>query len=577
VDLPHAWCRVIRRCLHREPSKRFRSVHEAIETLNPLQAVSNTRPLPFFYRFQRALHPGVSGTRRSLQRPRSRRLIPVLLGLLVVAGGALGYIGSRPITASVLIFEFENLTGQPKNDYLSRGTTWEVERLLYDIPGVTVSSFHGPRPKGLGIRQEARFAIDGYVQADKTITRLLVRVTENSSGRIVWMNKYDTTAMNSLTMQSDIAAGAVTAMRDRVLAPQEPTRFAFVPRPTILLLWLHKLPFFKPVIGGPPTESQEAMEAYTRGRALWEERSITSDRAAIEEYQRALKLDSRFALAEADLAGVYLSLLQLNVAPRVSMLEAAREHADQAVRLGPEYAQSYTSLAAVQQASWDWKGAEESYRKAISINPKLPRAHRWFGGLLIQFGRFDEGLQETRLAVSLDPYDYSLNLSLATYLLYSGRLGDAAAQIESSLAQRNLAWGHHNLAYVYARQSLLAAGDRKQELAQKALAEADKATSLDGPELTTALYALVYAVKGDRMKANEYLSKLLNASSSGSVNPMDLVQVYSALGERNNALKILSDLVEKKDPGAIYMKVDPFLDPLRQTEQFTRLLSRTGL
>jgi serine/threonine-protein kinase len=336
--------------------------------------------------------------------------------------------------------------------------------------------------------------------------------------------------------------------------------------------------------GAPPTQSEEAMEAYTRGRALWEERSIASDREAVKQYEKALAADPNFALAEADLAGVYLSLLQFNAAPRQPLLEHAREHAERGVRIGPEYPQTYTSLAAVKQASWDWAGAEKDYLKAIAMNPRIARGHRWYGGFLIQFGRFDEGLKEARLAVDLDPYDVSAKFSLGQYLLYAGKPEEDVRVLEEGLKHKNTAWGHQNLAYAYAYMGSVAKGAERRSLLERALLEANTVHELEKRQLepgelgaASALYALIYGYLGDKEKAAGYTRALENAGRLGSLVRMDLIYAQLASNNRQAALASLAQEVASRDADLLYMKVDPFLAPLRKAPEFKGLLDQTGL
>ncbi|HLH01811.1 MAG TPA: protein kinase [Bryobacteraceae bacterium] len=582
--LPPNWCRVIRRALDPDPAKRFPSTQEIMDALDPEMVDSNTRPLPVLYRLQRSMNPRWvrSNWLRFAKSLRLHKVAAVLVAAAMVSGVAVAYIGTRPVKTSVLIYDFENLTGKPSNDYWSKGTTWEVERQLYDIPGISVSSYHEPRPHNASFHPRERFSIDGYVESDNDITRLAVKVTENATGHILWMNHYDTAASDSLKMQSEIASNAVAAMRDAVLMPKTE---GWSLRPAAIALWLHKLPLVRSAEqGAPPTQSEEAMEAYTRGRALWEERSIASDREAVKQYEKALAADPNFALAEADLAGVYLSLLQFNASPRVPLLEKAKEHAERGVRIGPEYPQTYTSLAAVKQASWDWAGAEKDYLKAIAMNPRIARAHRWYGGFLLQFGRFEEGLKEARLAVDLDPYDVSAKFSLGQYLLYAGKPEEDVRVLEEGLKHKNVAWGHQNLAYAYAYMGAVASGTERRSLLERALREADAVHELEERQLSpnevgaaTPLYALIYGYLGEQRKAETYTRALRDAEKSGSLEPLDLAYAYVSLKQNGAAIETLKKAVDAKDAAILYMKVDPFFASLRRTPEFRAMLLQTGL
>jgi serine/threonine-protein kinase len=323
---------------------------------------------------------------------------------------------------------------------------------------------------------------------------------------------------------------------------------------------------------------------YMRAHALWDERNLPALREAADLYQKAIAEDPKFALAYSDLAGVERTLLQFNFAPRAQLLESAKSHALQAVAAGPGYAESYAALAVTNQYAWEWRAADVNYKRAIEINPKLAYVHRWYGGLLVGLGKFDEGIRETQTSAALDPYDLVGHIFLGTYLYYAGRPAEAAALVEGLLAQRDLTVGHNILGYVYAQLALRASGSERIRLLDRALKETDIVAKEDATYqkpayagVSAPMYALFYALRGDREQAVKYLNLLLPGEKAGAVNPVDIACSYVALGDPTAALDVLKRGMEARDSGLLYMKVDPFLEPLRGTAEFKALIKQAGL
>ncbi|HKE23617.1 MAG TPA: hypothetical protein VKB88_14725 [Bryobacteraceae bacterium] len=58
---------------------------------------------------------------------------------------------------------------------------------------------------------------------------------------------------------------------------------------------------------------------------------------------------------------------------------------------------------------WDWSGAEQSFHRAIALNPNDPLAHIWYGFFLDAMGRQEENLAERKRALELDPLSWNAN------------------------------------------------------------------------------------------------------------------------------------------------------------------------
>ncbi len=579
--IPRGWSTVILRCLNRDPGKRPRTAMQIVSLLEA-ELPGATRDVPASIS-SKALRTGTTrwAKLRRWYRPR-RTTIGVVTASVLVVGTTVPLLWPSDLETSLTVFPIENWTGIPDYEYLCKGTTAEVLRRLIDIPGTQVLRYDEPRSKVPEFVPKTRFSIEGHLQAYQQVRRLSVEVTENGTSRVVWMRDFDTESKDSLHIQDEIATGAVNALREAVLVTPGARNSAaapFIPAWLSVRNWLWNR---RQAVQPAPTRSAVAMEAYMRGHALYEERTTSALKAATVQYQRALQEDPHFALAYADLSAVELARLQRGTGSRAAILDRARSYAEKAVMEGPGYAESYTALAAVRQHAWDWVGADQAYRLAIKTNPKFARAHRWYGGFLIQFGKLDEGLAETRKAIQLDPYDYTGRMILGNYLAFAGRGREGAAHVEQCLREKDLPFGHELLADIYTAIASSATGQERASLLSIALKQADIAASDDrsgniepGVGLAAPMYARIYALMGNRVRAEEFLQKM--GAPSADVSAEDLASVYVALGENERALDVLRRAAAIKDYSLLYLKVDPFLEPLHGSPEFPEILKQVHL
>jgi VCBS repeat-containing protein len=167
------------------------------------------------------------------------------------------------------------------------------------------------------------------------------------------------------------------------------------------------------------------------------------------------------------------------------------------------------------------KESEAEFRRAIDLNPNNSTAHYFYAfGCLIPLNRIDQGLDEFRLALSLDPLSSIVNTNHAVALMEARRYPEALAQFQKVTAQDpNFGPGHFKFSQLYATNGRFA--DAISELGKAAFLASDskaKVRTLDANgyieksmEVTggdhSAAIAIAYAAAGNRDKAFEYLQK----------------------------------------------------------------------
>jgi len=98
----------------------------------------------------------------------------------------------------------------------------------------------------------------------------------------------------------------------------------------------------------------------------------------------------------------------LNVQLAISYIEreqygVAQEKLDKAIEQDPENVDAYTSMAYLKRKVNEFEQAENYYLEALEIKSTNPNIHNNYGGLLCQMGRYDDALEEIKLAYE-DPF-----------------------------------------------------------------------------------------------------------------------------------------------------------------------------
>ena len=565
AELPPHWEVTILRCLEPEPSARFASIEDAVRSLE--------------------LPPNASSTERTEGQPPRRIKRRLVLGVIIAApvAGATAFtaLALQPVSTSIEVYDIRNTTGLGEYDYFCRGTTAELTRQLLQLQRLRVFS---PRISRTSARAAtpARFSIDGMLQANNGQIRLTVQLSDNQqSGTVLWSDNFDRNGINDpLALQSDISRNTATAVeRQLMLGAKGPDQANALARAAYgLRRWFGRQS--TGYFSGPPTTSNIAFDFYMRGHHLLEELSPQSAGAAIDYFKRAIENDEQFALAYAGVADAYMALMNYNYAPHPELAQNARYYAERAVELGRDLAEAHAALAAVRQMDWDHIGAEDSYHEALRLKPNYAKARRWYAGFVLQFGRTEEAIRESRHALELDPYDPSAAPAVGLYLFFSGKYPEAIDLLQRSLQKSEMLMTRHNLGQVYAWLGNILLANQAEHFFGLALEQAraientERATSPDGKtSFSDQLFALAYALHGRELETEPYLTRLEADMLTGGTSPVTVGWIYAILRQQDKACDYLEKAASWRDRRLLYTKIIPFLTNLHGTPRFQALLT----
>lgn len=374
-----------------------------------------------------------------------------------------------------------------------------------------------------------------------------VELVETSKGSQIWGEHYNRKVSDLVSIRQGLARDIIGGLRFKLGGENE-----------------------KRLTKGD-TANAEAYHFYLRGRYFWNRRTAANLMKAIEQFQQAINYDSNYAQAYAGLADSYLMIQLFADAPQSEVLPKAKEAALHALQIDDSLAETHASLAWIYFTSWQWRDAEEEFRRGIQLNPNYPIVHLWYSIELSIMGRLDDAMREVKRAQELDPLFPAVVAKVARTYILSGDLDAAIALCNSSIELDPNS---------FRTRVILALAYQMQARYPEAIAEAQKGVELSEIRSSFALGPLgyCYAVAGRRSEAIEILRELEKKYARGESTGAYLAWVYAGLGDKEQAFAWLEkDFQDRSGPLAINITGYPVLDTLSSDARYADLLRRMGL
>ncbi len=476
----------------------------------------------------------------------------VAISVAIVTTAYFGWRSLNKVAAPVskvmiAVLPFENLSGDADQDYFSDGMTEEMiaqlgqlhPQRLGVIARTSAMTYKGVNKDIARIGRElgVDFVVEGSVRREQDRVRITAQLIQVSDQTHLWSESYDRSAADALKVQSEVSEQIANALTLRLL----------------------------PEKGSDSSRSanSEAVDAYLRGRYLWNKGDRESARRSVEYFDQAIAKDLDYAAAFGGLADSYRLLGMQYVMPPSEAYPKATEAAVRAIELDPESANAYVSLGTIKfRYEWKWEEAERDFQRAIEINPSLGIAHHDYAWFLVAMERFDEGIEHIKLAQRLDPLSPLANSDVGWVYLMARRYDEAIEQMKRTL-ELEPAFG-------------------------SALACLERAYTLKG-QSREALETLLKEIKEDgasyrnddpaqSMKAlyRKRLERKLAAMQTGLSSPYSAATLCVAADEREQAFMFLERAYQERDPMLVAVRTDPAFDGLRQDPRFAALVKRIG-
>ncbi|HET6892950.1 MAG TPA: tetratricopeptide repeat protein, partial [Pyrinomonadaceae bacterium] len=289
------------------------------------------------------------------------------------------------------------------------------------------------------------------------------------------------------------------------------------------------------------------------------------------EFQQAIDLDPKYALAYSGLADAYTTKAGVTSGHDSELYEKARALTTTALALDPNLADAHNSLAQVKYYyDWNWPAAEESFKKALELEPNNVNAHQFYGRLLATMGRYDEAIAEIQKARELDPRSADLLVPLFAVLEKRSEFDEALRVLETSLNME----GDLQIAKRAVGKIHLLKGDFAKviELSNELFPPPDS------PDLFwTSMLATAFHKTGQENRAAEMQARLVKLSKTDSKALYFLAMHYSELNRRNEAIAALEKCLELREDRMVWTKDEPRFAGIKDDPRFNQILKRLNL
>jgi TolB-like protein len=488
-----------------------------------------------------------------LQRA-SRVLTGVALGFALLA--TIGYTSfkwrysnliARPEIRSIVILPFENLSGNPGQDYFADGMTEELIADLGQVSALRVisrtsaMSYKGTKKDLPEIAHElaVQGVVEGSVLRDGNQVRITAKLIDARTDHSIWTHTYVRDITNILALQGDLAQAIADEVSVNV-TPQMQARLTRV----------------RPV-------SREAEDMYLQGML----RLNASDcQSAIGYFQKATYLDPNSAQTHAALASCSGTLGEGGIVSYSEAFFKQETEAVRAIELDDSLPEGHAELAnASMNLKWDWAKAAKEFSRALELNPSLASVHERYAVYLERTGRLPEAIAEVERGLDLDPVS-ARSFRNAGFTYYFSRQYDQALLLMRRAQERNI-----NLP-----DEIFLLGDIYAEKGMYAKSAGEFLRLDDSPHNLGHL-GNAYARAGRVYSARKIISQLEKDVQKNGVGGYEIALVYAGLGEKNLAFSWLEESYKTHSEGLTNLKIDPCLDPLRSDPRFDDLVRRVGL
>lgn len=486
-------------------------------------------------------------------RPRHRAMRWAVAVAIPALGLAWWWSTREPAPAMenrVAVLPFENLSGDSAQNYFVDGLHEELITELAQVSALSVISrpavlpYRGARTSLAAVARELDVAwlLTGSVLRSGDSVRLHARLVQPAPERVRWAQAFDAALRDIRDVQRAVALAIAERVRVPVSGPERA-----------------RLTRSQPV-------DPVAYEAYLRGLHFANQFTPSGFERSIEEFGRALAIDSSMAPAFAGLGYSYGLLVTFGVLPPDEGFPKAEHFARQALTLDASLAEAHNVLAwALSFYRWNWDAADQAFRRAIELNPSF--AHFFYAVHLAATGRRSDAIVEIARVHRLAPGFNMIGTDVGWMYYFDRQFARAISELEEARVLYPRFWDvYHHLGMAYL-------ADRQMD---EAIASLETSVRLEPNPITRAMLGHAYGRATRRSDARRIVRELEAEARQGFRQPFLIGMVHYGLGDTLRAIEWFEQSVAQRDWWVPIMNVEPALDQLRSHPRFQALLRRVA-
>ena len=291
---------------------------------------------------------------------------------------------------AVAVLPFENMSGDPAQEYFSDGITDDIitalskHRSLLVIARTSTFAFKGQATdvRRIGMDLSADYVVEGSVEKSGGTLRIRSQLIETEGGRHVWAERYDRDLEDIFKVQDEITAAIAARIEPEVGAAER--------------LRAERT----------PPERLRAWDVFHLATKHFYKATVEDNLEAQRLFRRAIEFDSTLAQAYALLSyAIVLSMTYFDADPADELLNEAVAIAKKGVELDEQDALTHFTHGRALLARKDYQDALAELESAVELNPSLAAGYCGLGDSLSYEGRFNEAIPYFEKAITLSPFD----------------------------------------------------------------------------------------------------------------------------------------------------------------------------
>jgi adenylate cyclase len=363
----------------------------------------------------------VIGEKRFLGRFSRKTAMIAIIALVVIAAGLVSwniYLQQSskvepasaekmafplPDKPSIAVLPFDNLSGDPEQDYFSDGLTEEIITALSKVPGVFViarNSVFTYKGKPVKVKQVAeelgvRYVLEGSIRKAEDKIRITAQLIDALSGHHLWAERYDRDLKEIFAVQDELTKKIITAMQ-------------------VELTWGEQAQ-----VDAKGTKNLGAYLKFLQARENVNKLNLEGNALGKKLAQEAIDLDPQYAMAYRILAATHRMdmFLGTSKSPKQS-IGTCMQLLKKAIELDETYAEAYGAMGFTLSMIGKHDKAIATAEKAVALDPNSATSHAMLGHTLRMGGKSEEAILAYKKAIRLNPipptfYLFGLGLSYA--------------------------------------------------------------------------------------------------------------------------------------------------------------------
>jgi adenylate cyclase len=420
-----------------------------------------------------------------------------------------------------VVLPFNNMSGDPEQEYFSDGITEDIITDLSKISGLFVVARHTAftyKNKAVKVQQVGQelgveYILEGSVRKAGTRVRVTGQLINAKGGGHLWAERFDRDLTDIFAIQDEITQAIVGQLK---------VKLPLVERQSIQRV---------------PTDNVEAYTYYLRGRDFLHRTSKRYLELARRMFAKAIELDPNYARAYAGIASCdafLYTLYQVDIS-----LQGIVDMSAKALALDSQLAEAHAARGAALSATRRFAEANIEFETALELDPNSFEAHYWYSRHALVQGKMIRAVELLERATAINPADYKPAALLINAYRSVGRDGDckAAARRTVELAERDL---------------VLHPEDSRPAV----------------------LGAIALVELGDKDRAKDWAARAQAIENEDPVSLYNLACVYSLLGDADATFDLLERAISNGRPfWKDWIENDSDLDAVRSHPRYAKVIA----